>query len=194
MGKVWNVISFKGYLLFCERQRWSHIQKSHVFLLAKLLFCTVKSHTSIFLLCVCVCVCVCAQLCPTLCQPGKLLNISSVQFSSVTQSCLTLSTPWNVAHKASLSITNSCSLLGVMSIETYHLILYCPLLLDLQSFPASGSFPGSQFFASGGQSTGASASASVLPMNIQDWFPLGLTGLISWKSKGPSRVFSNTTA
>ena len=63
----------------------------------------------------------------------------------------------------------------------------------LQSFPAWGSFPTSQFFASGGQSIGASASASVLPMNIQDWFPLGLTGLISLQSKGLSRIFSNTT-
>ena len=71
-----------------------------------------------------------------------------------------------------------------------------PFSSCLQSFPASGSFPVSQkawFFASGGQSIGASASASVLPMNIQDWFPLGLTGLISLQSKGPSRVFSNTT-
>ena len=63
----------------------------------------------------------------------------------------------------------------------------------LQSFPASGCFPLSQFFASGGQSVGASASASILPMNIQDWFPLELTGLISLQSKGLSRVFSNTT-
>ena len=62
-----------------------------------------------------------------------------------------------------------------------------------QSFPASGSFPMSQFFTSGGQSIGASASASVLPMNIQDWFPLGWTGWISLLSKGLSRVFSNTT-
>ena len=62
-----------------------------------------------------------------------------------------------------------------------------------QSFPASGSFLMSQFFASGGQSIGASASASVLPMNIQDWFPLGWTGWIILKSKGFSRVFSNTT-
>ena len=62
----------------------------------------------------------------------------------------------------------------------------------LQSFPASGSFPMSQFFASGGQSIGVSASASVLPMNIQDWFPLGLSGLISLQSKGLSRVWSNT--
>ena len=63
----------------------------------------------------------------------------------------------------------------------------------LQSFPASGSFPMSQFFTSGGQSIGVSASASVLPMNIQDWFPSGLTGLISLQSKGLSRVFSSTT-
>ena len=62
----------------------------------------------------------------------------------------------------------------------------------LQSFPASGSFPMSQLFTSGCQSTGASASVSVLPMNIQDWFSLGLTGLISLQSKGLSRVFSNT--
>ena len=61
-----------------------------------------------------------------------------------------------------------------------------------QSFPASGSFL-SQFFASGGQSIGVSASTSVLPMNIQDWSPLGWTGWISWQSKGLSRVFSNTT-
>ena len=63
----------------------------------------------------------------------------------------------------------------------------------LQSFPASGSFPVSQFFASGGQSIGVSASASVLPMNIQVWFPLGWTGWISLQSKGLSSVFSSTT-
>ena len=63
-----------------------------------------------------------------------------------------------------------------------------------QSFPASGSFPMSQFFTSGSQSIGVSASISVLPMNIQDWFPWGLTGLISLQSKGLSRVFSNSTA
>ena len=61
-----------------------------------------------------------------------------------------------------------------------------------QSFPASGAFQMSQFFASGGQRTGVSASASVLPLNIQDWLPLGLTGWISLQSKGHSRVFSNT--
>ena len=68
-----------------------------------------------------------------------------------------------------------------------------PFSFCLQYLPASGSFPISQFFASGGWSTWASASASVLPMNIQDWFPLGLTGLISLQSKGLPRVFSSTT-
>ena len=74
-----------------------------------------------------------------------------------------------------------------------HLILCCPFSSCLQSIPASESFPMSQFFTSGGQSIGASASALVLPMNIQDWFPLGLTGWISLPSMGLSRVFSNTT-
>jgi len=68
-----------------------------------------------------------------------------------------------------------------------------PFSSCLQSFPASWSFQMSQFFASGGQSIGVSALASVLPMNIQDWFPLGLIGWISLQSKGLSRVFSNTT-
>ena len=68
-----------------------------------------------------------------------------------------------------------------------------PFSSHLQSFPATGSFPKSQFFASGGQSIEVSASGSVLPMNTQDWFPLGWTGWISLQSKGLSRVFSNTT-
>ena len=68
-----------------------------------------------------------------------------------------------------------------------------PFSFCLQSFPASGSFQMSQLFASGGQSTGVSASTSVLPMNIQDWFSLGWTSWISLLSKGLSRVFSNTT-
>ena len=103
-------------------------------------------------------------------------------------------TPWTAAHQASLSITNSWSLLKFMSIElvmpSNHLI---PFSSRLQSFPASGSFPMSQFFTLGGQSIGPSASASVLPMNIQDWFSLGLTGWIALQSKGLLRVFSNTT-
>ena len=179
--------------------------------------------------------------------------------------------PWTAAHQASLSITNSWSLLKLMSIESLmpsnNLILCrlffllpsifpasgsfpmsqlftsvpfnrsvvfnslrphesqharppcpsptpgvypnsCPLShwchptisssvipfsSRLHSFPASGSFPMSQFFTSGRQSIRVSVSASVLPMNIQDWFPLGWTGWISLQSKGLSRVFSNTT-
>ena len=68
-----------------------------------------------------------------------------------------------------------------------------PFSSCLQSFPASGSFPKSQFFSLGGQRIGVSASASVLPMNIHDWFPLGWTGWISLQSKGFSRVYSNNT-
>ena len=108
-------------------------------------------------------------------------------------------TPWTAAGQASLSFTISLSLLKLMSIESVvpsnHLILSCPFSFCLQSFLASAFFPMSWCFASGGQSTGAlaSASASVFPMNIQGWFPLGLTGLISLQFKGLSRVFSNTT-
>ena len=99
-------------------------------------------------------------------------------------------TPWTAARQASLSITNSQSSLRLMSIElSNHLILCYPLLLS-SIFP---SFQISQFFTSGGKSTGVSASTSVLPMNIQDWFPLKWTGWISLQSKGLSRVFSNTT-
>ena len=83
---------------------------------------------------------------------------------------------------------NSCPLN-----QSYRLILCCPLLLLSSIFTSIRSFPMSQFFESGGQSTGASASASVRPMNIQCWSLLGLTGLISLQSKGLSRVFSNTT-
>ena len=93
----------------------------------------------------------------------------------------------NAACQASLSITNSWSLLKLMSIESVmssnHLILCRPLLLLPLIFPSIRSFPLSQFFESGGQSIGISASAFVLPTDIQDWFPLGLTGLISLKSK-----------
>ena len=82
-----------------------------------------------------------------------------------------------------------------MSIESVipsnHLIFCCPFTSCLLSFPASGTFPMSQFFTSSYQSTGA--SASVLPVNIQSWFPLGLTGLFSLKSKGLSRIFFSTT-
>ena len=106
-------------------------------------------------------------------------------------------TPWIAALQASLSITNLWSLLKLMSIGSVmpssHLILCRPLLL-LPLIPRRISlFPMSQLFAWGGQRTGVSDSASVLPMNTQDWPPLGWTGWISLQSKGLSRVFSNTT-
>ena len=94
-------------------------------------------------------------------------------------------------------ITNSWSLLKLMSIKSVmpssHLILCRPLLLLPSIFPSIGVFSKESVFPSGGKSIGASASASVLPMNIQDWFPLGWTGWISLQSKGLSRVFSNST-
>ena len=101
------------------------------------------------------------------------------------------------ARQASLYFTISSSLLKLMSIESVMpsniSSSVVPFSSHLQSFPASGSFLMSQLFPSGGQSIGVSASASVLPMNIQDRSPLELTGLISLQSKGLSRVFSNTT-
>ena len=87
--------------------------------------------------------------------------------------------------------SNSCQLCRWCHPTISSLVI--PFSSHLQSFPASGSFQMSQFLASSGQSTGVSASASVLPMNIQNWFPLGWTDWISLQSKGLLRVFSNTT-
>jgi len=127
---------------------------------------------------------------------SDLTCISSVQFShSVEFDSLR---PQGVQHTRIPcplpypgACSNSCpsSLWGHPTISSSG----APLSSCLQSFPASGSFPVSQFFISDGRSIEASASASVLPMNIQDWFPLGWTGWISLQSKGLSRVFSNTT-
>ena len=130
--------------------------------------------------------------------PHGFLSVFLVQFSSVqllSHVCL-FATPWTAAGQASLSITNSQSLLNSCPSNQWchqpsHPVI--PFSSHLQSFPASGSFQKSQLFASGGQRFGASASASILPMTIQDWFPLGMTGWISLQSKGLSRVFSNTT-
>ena len=123
-----------------------------------------------------------------------LMIFSSVQLLSHVR---LFATPWTSARQSSLSITNSQNLLKLMSIESVmpsnDLILCRPLFSCLQSFPASGSFQMSQLFASGGQSIGVSVSASVLPMNIQDWSLLGCTGWISLQSKGLSRVFSDIT-
>ena len=122
----------------------------------------------------------------------------SVQFSSAAQLCLTLCDPMNcstpglpVHYKLPEFTQTHVHRVGdVIQTISSSVIPFssCP-----KSLPASGSFPVIQFFASGSQSIGVSASPSVLPMNIQDWFPLGWTGWISLESKGHSRVFSNTT-
>ena len=118
--------------------------------------------------------------------------------SSVTQSCPILCNPMDcsmpgfpVHHQLPELAQNQCPLSQWChpAISTF----VVPFSSYLRSFPASGSFQMSQFFKSSGQSTGVSASASVLPMNIQDWFTLGLTALISLQCKGLSRVCSNTT-
>ena len=106
-------------------------------------------------------------------------------------------TPWTAAHQTSLSITNSRSLLKLMSIESVmlsnHLILYRPPLLLPSIFPSIRVFSNESILHIRWPKTGASASASVLSKNIKDWFPLRLTGWISLQSKGFSRVFSNIT-
>ena len=123
--------------------------------------------------------------------------LSSGQFNSVAQSCPTLR-PHGLQHirppcpsPTPVVYPNSCPLNWWSHPAISSSVV--PFSSRLQSFPASVSFPMSQFFTSGSQSIGTSASTSVLPMNIQDWFPLGWTGWISWLSNGLSRVFSNTT-
>ena len=106
-------------------------------------------------------------------------------------------TPWSAAGQVSLSITNSRSLLKFMSIESVmpsnHLILCGPLHLLPSVFPSIRVFSNESVLCIRCQSVRVSASTSVLPMNIQDWFPLGFISWISLQSKGLSRVFSNTT-
>ena len=121
----------------------------------------------------CYCCCSIAQLCPTLCD---------------TMDCSVPGFP--ILHY----LPKFGQLMSIESMRSHnHLILCCHFFSFLQSFPASGSFPVHQFFPSSGQSIGVSASASVLPMIIQDRFPLGWTGWISLQAKGLSKVFSNTT-
>ena len=128
-------------------------------------------------------------------QIFSLLSIS--QFSSVAQSCPTLRThELQHARPPCPSPTPGVHLNPRPSSQWWHPAISSsvdPLSSCPQSFPASGSLQMSQLFTSRGQSTGVSVSALVLPMNIQDWFPLGWTGWISLQSKGLSRVFSNTT-
>ena len=127
----------------------------------------------------------------------KFCKAITFQFSSVTQSCLTLQlhglqharlpcpSPTPGAHSNSCPLSRWCHPTISSSV--------IPFSSHLQFFPALGSFLMNWLFASGGQSIGASASTSVVPMYIQDWFPLELTGWISLQSRGLSRVFSNTT-
>ena len=115
--------------------------------------------------------------------------------SSVTQSVWLFATPWTAACQASLSITNSCSLLKFMPTESVmpsnHLVLCPPLLLLPSIFPRIRVFSIKLVLHISSQSIGTSASASVLPMNIQDRFPLGLTSLISLQSKGLSSLLQH---
>ena len=161
------------------------------------------------------------QLCPTLCDPvdgsppgfpvpgilqARMLEWVAISFSSAWKWKVKVkslshvglfATPWITARQAYLSITNSRSSLRLTSIESVipssHLILGHPLLLLPPIFQAPGSFLMSWLFTSGSQSFRTSTSASILPMYIQGWFLLGLTGLISLLSKELSRVFSSTT-
>ena len=125
------------------------------------------------------------------------LSVITFHFSSVAQSCQTL---WphepQHARPPCASPTTRVHPNPYPSSRWYHPTIsssVVPFSSCPQSFPASGSFPVSQLFTSGGQSIWVSASTSVLPMNTQDWSPLGWTGWISLQSKGLSRVFSNTT-
>ena len=124
------------------------------------------------------------------------LQFSSVQFSHSSHVQLFV-TPWIAARQASLSVTNSWSLLKLMSIKSLkpssNLILYRPLLLLPPIPPSIRVFSNESTLPWGGQIIGVSASASVLPMNTQGWSPLGWTGWISLQSKGLSRIFSSTT-
>ena len=128
------------------------------------------------------------------------MNLTSVR-SSVAQSCLTFGDPTDCSMlgfpvQQQLSNNNKACANSCPSSQWCHAIIsssVVPFSSCLQSLPASESVPRSQFFTSGGQSIGVSASASVLPMNIQNLFPLRLTDLISLLSKGISRVFSNAT-
>ena len=128
---------------------------------------------------------------------ASCLLLCSVQFSSVAHLCPTLCDPMDCSMPGFSVHYNSRSLLKLMSTESAmpsnHLILYHSLLLLPSIFPSIRVFSNESVISLGGQSIGVSASASVLPKNIQDWFPLGWTGWIFLQSKGLSRVFSNTT-
>ena len=135
--------------------------------------CYIVHLTSCLLIgCCCCCCCCVTELCLTICDPMT----AACQAPCPSLSTRVCSDSCPLSQWCCLTISSSAA----------------PFSFCLQSFPASGSFPKSQLFASGGQSVGASASTSVLSMNIQSWFPLGLTGLISLQSTGHWRAFSST--
>ena len=122
----------------------------------------------------------------------KIQGFSSVQLIN---RVWLFATPWTAACQASLAITNSQSLLKLTSIESVmpsnHLIICCSLLLLPSILPSIRVFSNGKFFASGGQSIGVSASASILPMNIQDWFPLGLIASRNSQDSSPIPQFKS---
>ena len=139
-----------------------------------------------------------SQLFHSLLSLSSIGSFSSVQFSSVTQSCPTLCDPMNcstpglpVHHQLPEFIQTHVHQVSDAIKPSHPLVV--PFSSCPQSLPESESFPMSQLFAWGGQSIGVSALSSVLPMNTQDWSPSEWTGWISLQSKGVSRVFSNTT-
>ena len=130
-------------------------------------------------------------------KASSYMKLFRRKFSSVAQSCLTLCNPMDCSTPGLPCPSPTPGVYSNSSLSQWcHPTILCsvvPFSSHLQFLPASGSFQMSQFFTSGGQSIGVSASASVLPMNTQDWFALGWTGWSSLQSKGLSRVFSNTT-
>ena len=132
-------------------------------------------------------------------QPWNIFQRILCQFSSIQllSHVRLFETPWTAACQAFLSISNSRSLLKLMPIESVmpsnHLILSCPLLLLPSNLPSIRVSSNESVLRIRWPTYWVSASASVLPVNIQDWFPLGWTGWISLKSKGLTRIFSNTT-
>ena len=176
LGHIWCMLKFKGFSELWEyRCRWSYHSLTE--LLFSFHYCFHRDHVSSFLL-------ECKHL--HSCDADAFICVSSVLSCcySVTQSCPAL-WPHGQQHSRlpcpSLSL-GACSYSRPLS-QWCHPTISCsviPLFSCLQSFPVLGSFPVSHFFTSGGQSIGASVSASVFPMNIQDWFPLGWTGSFQW--------------
>ena len=188
----WMMLSYQGTNLVGKIHRATHLGKAEV----EMFSCLYRVNSYLFMK-------IAARALGTSLCPWLNLLIYHHSSLDTTQLCCccsvaklypTLCDLMTAAHQASLAFTTSWSLLKLMSIElvmpSNHLVLCCPLLLP-SIFPSIRVF--SSELALCILSTGVSASPSVLPVNIQDWFPLGWSGWISLQSKGLSRVFSNTT-